>query len=309
MKSPMRKTWRSIYVALFAGAALVGCGEDEASGGSGTLVVAVSAEDAVRTGYPVDPGTAGEISFSDGWTVQFTKHLVGIQDFKVESSDGASSTVVSAPFLVELHGGTMDPEAMRFTNVPARRWDRISYRIAVPTAASTLVNGATAAERDAMITAGHTFVLRGTATKGAQTFNFDFGFTQRLHNEQCVSGDETDGVVVANGSSTLAQITLHLDHLFFDSLAADEPNLRFDAMAASVPDTGTTITLATLATQSLTNLRGLGGGPLVDGAGAPIVYDPGSTVLSAQNLREFVIANQVTVGHWNGEGHCEYTIE
>jgi hypothetical protein len=51
------------------------------------------------------------------------------------------------------------------------------------------------------------------------------------------------------------------------------------------------------------------GMPIVDGEGNPVVYDPGPLVLSERNLRGYVKAAATTVGHFNGEGHCDYVLQ
>ena len=48
---------------------------------------------------------------------------------------------------------------------------------------------------------------------------------------------------------------------------------------------------------------------LIDADGNPLElgYDPGPFDPVPENLREYVIAAASTTGHFNGEGHCEYT--
>ena len=60
-----------------------------------------------------------------------------------------------------------------------------------------------------------------------------------------------------------------------------------------------------LAMQSTTDVRDADGEPLlVDGT--PLVYDAGDLPLDGPNLRDFVRAAAITVGHFQGEGHCDY---
>ncbi|MEZ4252173.1 MAG: hypothetical protein R3B99_28500, partial [Polyangiales bacterium] len=100
-----------------------------------------------------------------------------------------------------------------------------------------------------------------------------------------------------------AQITVHLDHLFFDTFATEDASMRFDPMAAVAGVDG--LVLDDLARQSTTDVRNAEGEPLlVDGS--PLVYDPGDLVLDTPTLRDFVRAAATTVGHFQGEGHCDY---
>jgi hypothetical protein len=50
--------------------------------------------------------------------------------------------------------------------------------------------------------------------------------------------DGTDGIVVANGAVNDAQVTIHLDHSFFDTFAVDDASLHFEPMAARHPHPG-----------------------------------------------------------------------
>ncbi len=103
-------------------------------------------------------------------------------------------------------------------------------------------------------------------------------------------------------------MTVHLDHLFFDSLVVERAEMRLEALAAAADADGR-VTLDALSAQPLADLRDTAGAPLRDASGAPVLYDPGSAPLAAPTLREFVRASLSTVGHLDGEGHCAYARE
>ncbi|MEM9731402.1 MAG: hypothetical protein AAF997_22705, partial [Myxococcota bacterium] len=105
-----------------------------------------------------------------------------------------------------------------------------------------------------------------------------------------------------------AEVTVHLDHFFFDTYASDDARLRFEAWAAVAGEDGV-ITLDDLASQSLSDLRDRNGDPIVDGEGLPVVYDPGPLEIAGSNLRDYTVAAATTTGHFNGEGHCDYITE
>lgn len=127
------------------------------------------------------------------------------------------------------------------------------------------------------------------------------GFPLALNVQHCENGlDGTDGIVVSNNAVTNSEVTVHLDHLFFDNWAVTEPALRFDAIAAMAP-MGRRLSLEDLEGQdNLSELLDANGKPL------DIAYDPGSAFHPVQNLAEFITSAAETTGHWNGEGHCEY---
>jgi hypothetical protein len=80
------------------------------------------------------------------------------------------------------------------------------------------------------------------------TVNFTIGWNDATSNTNCINadlGDETDlanrGVVVFPDKAAVAQITIHVDHLFWDTLEVEGEPLRFDPIAALAPaDTSTT---------------------------------------------------------------------
>lgn len=288
---------RRVGSAMGVVAVAVGIGGCPAA--SGTVEVEISGEEAATMGFPV-----GDIAFVDGWSVSFEHVLIVVEDFGL--SDGTTSVPLDAPStLVDLAAG--DQLVWTHAGVPAQRWSDVSWHIARPTAATRLLGAVTAADRDAMVAAGVSFRIVGTATHPTHgAVAIDLALPMAAHMEGCVSGrDETDGIVVPASGTHRTQLTIHLDHLFFDSARADEPNLRFDAWAAAAGADGT-VTYEDLATQMLADLRGLDGMPLLDGMGNPVAYEPPASGLPMQTLAAFVLAEAFTVGHFEGEGHCDY---
>lgn len=273
-----------------------GCGDSA----TGDVAVQLSGEEAAQVGFPV-----GDIVFIDGWSVDFERILVSITEVHLQAADGDDALVMADPIVADLTLG--EPEGWRFTGVPARRWDRVSYVFAPAPAGARAVGGIDAADLDAMVAGGHSFLIEGVATRGEEQVRFDWAFDVRIDNTGCLNGvDETDGIVVREGGVTDAQITVHFDHLFFDSYAHDEPALRFDPMAAVAGDDGV-LTLEELAGQSIVDMRDADGEPItVDGM--PLTYDPGDLDVPTTDLRAYLIGALSTVGHFNGEGHCDYAI-
>ncbi|MBX3249578.1 MAG: hypothetical protein KF901_20545, partial [Myxococcales bacterium] len=265
----------------------------------GSVRVSLSGEEAAIEGFPVD-----DIAFADGWSIAFDKVLVSVVEVRLEASDGDRATLDVDPVVADLHLG--DPVAWTFDAVPARRWDRVAYRYAPPTMSARRVNAVSDADVAAMVSGGHALWIEGVASRGAERVAFAFGFDLDVDNVRCESGvDDTQGLVVREGALTEAELTFHLDHLFFDSYATDDPALRFDAMAAVATDGA--LSLDDLIAQSITDVRDAEGEPLTDD-GVPVVYDPGDLSLAAPNLREFIRAAATTIGHFQGEGHCDYVV-
>lgn len=279
-------------------ALLAACGEDEL--GSASLAIAISGEEAALSGYPVGEGE-DEIAFADGWTLEFSHVILALKGFELKTSDGDDAALSSDAVVADLHLG--EPELWRFDGVPARRWDRVSYQYAPPMPDTRKANAVDAALVEKMASEGWSMYVEATAHKGDQDVKLQFGFPFSLQLSRCENGqDNTDGVVVRENGRNAAQITVHLDHLFFDSWATDEPSLRFDAMAAVAPEGGP-LTLDDLAKQNnLSALKGADGKPLDFDA-----YDPGSSFNPVpKDLEEYTVQGATTTGHWNGEGHCVY---
>ena len=141
---------------------------------------------------------------------------------------------------------------------------------------------------------GYSVYVEGTATKGAESFTFAWGFTDATGYADCVDvggGQETSGIVVPDGAAVDVQLTIHGDHLFYDDLASEDALLRFDHMAAADADMDGVVTLDELDAVDLATIP-TGEGTYGVGAG------------DVDTLGEFVRASTRTLGHFNGEGHC-----
>ncbi|MDC3958794.1 hypothetical protein KEG38_33370 [Polyangium jinanense] len=294
------KTMVGFVLSLFS-AIVIGCGGEDASSGAGALAVRITGEDAAKTGFPVEE--EGEtIAFADGWTIQFSKVLVSFGGLDLRSADGAVAIESKGWWVADLHAG--DASLPVFEALEARRWDRFGYEIAAPDASAVALGSVAQADVQAMIDGKFNYWMEGTATRAGDTYTFAWGLSNPTRNTNCTNGlDGTDGVVIRSNTTTEAEITIHLDHLFWDTLGTEEASLRFDAFAAAA-GADKEISLEDLATQALSDLKGLDGMPLVDAEGKPIVYNPGSVPLASQDLLSFMLASSASMGHLNGEGLC-----
>ncbi|NVB42609.1 hypothetical protein G6O69_32600 [Pseudenhygromyxa sp. WMMC2535] len=121
--------------------------------------------------------------------------------------------------------------------------------------------------------------IEGTASKDGEVKSFAWRFEPATHYSDC----ETVTEVPRDGTGEL-QITIHADHLFYDSLVSEEPGLGFDAVAAADLDADGEVTQEELAATDI--------GP----------YDPGN--LDIDDMWSFLAAQAQTMGHVDGEGHC-----
>lgn len=184
----------------------------------------------------------------DGWAVQFTRFEVRFQDITVAGQRLA------------------DPEPIDLTQ---------------PSSGAGHVLGTLEVEagrhRDASFTIASLHVV-GRAEKGQEVKTFDWTFDRPVHYHAC----ETTTEVEANGTARF-EITLHADHLLYDSLVSEAPELTFQALADA--DTGDgVITREELEAASI---------------GA---FDPGNADID--DLWAWLVALVETLGHVDGEGHC-----
>lgn len=270
----------------------LGCGGDSAGTTPGTVSLSLWGEDYIADSIPPRMGAA--VGFEKAWTLRYTRFLVNLGDFTVAASDGTAGGAL-APMRVYDLKTTATPYAIgRITGVPSRRMDRVSYRIAPATAASTAGN-ATAADLALMQTGGYGLYVEGEGTRMGVTVRFRWGFTQGVRFESCSTPDGAAGLAVPSGGNVDAQITIHGDHFFYDDLQSPDARLRFDAIAAADADRDGTVTLDELARVDLTTL--------------PSSQYGGGDMGRVRTLRDFVTAVSATVGHFNGEGHCQERVQ
>lgn len=270
----------------------LGCGGDSVGTSPGTVSVSIWGEDYIADRIP--PVMGAEAGIENGWTVRYTRFLVNLGDFSVAASDGTAGGALAPMRVYDLKTTATPFVVGRITGVPSRRMDRVSYRIAPATAASTLGN-ATAADLTLMQTNGYGIYVEGEGTRMGATVRFRWGFTQGIAYSPCSNADDSLGLAVPSGGNVDAQITLHGDHLFYDDLQSPDARLRFDAIASADADRDGSVTLEELARVDLTTL--------------PSSQYGGGDMGRVRTLRDFVIAISATVGHFNGEGHCQERVQ
>lgn len=89
------------------------------------------------------------------------------------------------------------------------------------------------------------------------------------------------------------EITIHGDHLFYDDLFSETPNVAFDLIAAADKDGDGVITELELRKLDIR---------------AQDRYQVGD-LTAITDLWSFIEQQTTTLGHFNGEGHCDSTRE
>jgi hypothetical protein len=303
----MKYSVRSLSPVVLAALAILGpgcVGEDAA--GAGSLALDVSGGAALRDGFP---HTEGDVThaFADGWTLQFDKYVIAVGDVELVEQDGGE--VVNGwagPRMMDLAASATGSETLvTLDDVPARRFD-FGFSFLSP---KELPGESSVSNDDiqAMIDNGWALLVAGQAQHAAtsRTVRFDLGLPVATRYYECLNGkDGTQGVAIEANKTTGAYIYAHAIHLFWDTLASGDEELRFEAFAAVAGDDDV-VTEEEITTQDLTDLRDANGEPLKDDQGHSVVYNDGGLLPPAQwTLFHFVNYAARASAHFNGIGLC-----
>jgi hypothetical protein len=267
-----------VLLALAFSLSAPACGGDDDE--PGTLAITIYGEDLVEDGIPED-------EFHDGWEVTFDRFLVSVGDIRVSISGEPPAIDDGAYRIFDLarsSGGAGHP--LLTAEVPGGRYDDLEYRIA-PAAGAVAAN-ADAADVDLMTDGGFAMYAEGVAVKGAVSKSFAWGFAGATRYGACESDARIDG-----GEAGI-EITIHADHLFFDDLVSEEPNIAFDLKAAA-DDRGNADGIVSPEELAAVDIRDE----------ARYQVGPFSGVI---DLWAFIDHQTSTVGHVDGEGHCDDAI-
>lgn len=254
----------------------IACAGDEA----GTITATVYGEEFIEEGIPAD-------AFSDGWAVSFDTFLVSIGNVAAKAGEGGAEVGDPGFYIVDLAqpSGGAGYELATF-DAPAGTYDHYGYAIR-PDPGALGIN-VEATEVTAMTAAGSSIWVTGSATKAGVTKSFDWSFALKLGHGHCDVAEQIDGNHVE------IQATIHADHFFYDDAVSEEPNLAFELIAAADGNADGAVTLAELEATDIRSQTRYQVGSNRDPKGDTIT-----------NLRQYLELQATTLGHINGEGHCE----
>lgn len=200
----------------------------------------------------------------DGWEIVFDRFAVNLLDLGAEDADGREVGYLAERASVDLAAAS----------------DGAGHSIAsgdVDAVADVLrVRVAPDDDTPALVVEGRAW--RGDVEK-TFAWSFDTETTYR-----CAPAS----FPLAPGDVVTAQLTMHADHLFYDDLDEDEPNVAFDLVAAADTDGDDVVTEEEL---RATDLAG------------QARYQVGSRDID--ELFSFIAAQTRTLGHVDGEHHCD----
>lgn len=248
----------------------------------GSVEITLTGEEAATEGLPFSED--GEtLAFSDGdWTVRFDHYVVALRDITL----GGSS--LAGPFVVDLSKATGEPPAFSLGTLDAVEIGRapFGFTIEAAEAGAGVLGDVDEAVADAMVEADASYAIAGTASDGISSVRFDWQLAAHTRNTECTNGDDgTQGVVVIENGTVEAEITVHIEHVFYDTLGVEGPSLVMDAMVALAGEDGV-VTTSELAAAAID----------------PIIYDKGS--YDVVDMLGFVTIGAASQAHLNGAGLC-----
>lgn len=269
-------------VAILAASA-IGC---TANGGSGDVAVTIWGEEYIEQGIPSE-------AFEDGWSARFDKFIVAVSGVRLSGASGEVGGIDGMTVFDLVSPGPHEVGMM--SAIEAVAHDDFGY--AVMPAGSDAVGHASVSDADLamMKDNGYAIHVAGSFSDGSVEKTFAWSFTAHTHYAKCVDvagSQEVPGVVVTAGGQAEAQLTIHGDHLFYDDLLSSDAVLRGENLALADADADGEVTQSELSAFPLANIPG-DSGPY--GVAASDVDDFGGYLDAATR----------TLGHFNGEGHCE----
>lgn len=222
--------------ALALAALVVACGtKDEAAG---TVFFTASAGSAVEAETPA-------AALADGWSVHYDRFVVTFQDITMRNGDAAPVARLLGGRILDLKA-TGTKRIVNFDNLAASTYTRIGYRIATATADTDVGAGATDEDRQRLLAGGYAIYIEGSATNGAATKFFRWGFGLDTTYDNCRTQALVGGAVVTDATATEVGLTVDSLALYADDPGAATPTYHFGPFAAADTNGDQIIDLAEL---------------------------------------------------------------
>lgn len=278
--------------AAFCGVLLAaGCGD--AGGEQGDLRIQLSAEDTITGGLEVGP--APEQTRDCG--VSYSRFLVAIGRVKLGRRAGetrADDTVYIADMK---QVGEQGVDLVTLPDLKSGQWDAFGFATPAASAGAKLLGNVAPADAQTLIDKGLTYWIDGTVSCPERSVSFSFQVAVPTEFYDCESDGEP-GVAVGSGGTSTATITLHGDHLWFDSLVSSgEGTVQRRAawiLKADADGDGKVVT------EDLAALRA------EDAFPSSLGYNLSGGLVPVTTALDFVRVQLATQGHVNGEGECQW---
>jgi hypothetical protein len=222
----------------------------------------------IEDGIPAD-------EFADGCSATFDQFLIRVdQAALVDGDDVVVADMEQAlVFDMALPGPHAFPEII----APKGFYDTARFAIRPGTAAE--------GNADPAALDGHAVRVAGTLTCDADTVSFDLSFDSNTTYD-C----DPEDLTLTTSAPTATQLTIHGDHMFYDSLESPDAVLRGLVWIQADADADGVLTEAELRATPI----------------APLGYDVGSQG-DVADLFTYLESITSSFGHIDGEGHCATT--
>lgn len=238
---------------------------------TGTWTLTTWGEDYIEQGIPA-------ADFTDGCEVVYDEFLVVQSNPALRDGDGNSVSELPLSQLFDM--AQPGPHEVGVDEVPATTYARVTVQVAM-LVEQTVAGSASDAQMARM--EGLSLFVSGTLTCGAEAVDFEWAYqTETIY--EC-----EPELTLASGGEGTTEFTVHGDHLFYDGLENPDALLRGQAIVDADADDNGAVTRAELEVVAVA--------PLGD-------YDVGSQS-DVTSLDDFVEYLTQTVGHVDGEGHCQ----
>lgn len=264
------------------------CG-DEAHG-PGRVRIQLAAEETITDGLTRG---VGEESTED-CDVSYSKYLVAIGRVQLTRTAPPATRTLDAVYIADMiRVGEQGLTLGELDDLATGQWDQFSFETPVAGPEAQALPGVLPEDERAMKEGGLTYWVEGRVSCPEKAVGFSFQVASPVRYESC-QNDGEPGIAISEGGTSTASITLHGDHLWFDSLSVGgEGSVRRRAawiLAADADGDGTVVTSELVSARADTLFTSAAGYNL---SGANIA-----------NAFDFVKAQLGTQGHLNGEGDC-----
>jgi hypothetical protein len=276
-----------------------GCRSDDAAG-TGQVRVQLGAEETISEGISKGEG----VENARDYAVSYAKFLIAIGNVQLGKSSTGQQLQDKNVYIADLKQlGVQGVQLASFDDVSAGQWDEFGYELVLPDANTRALGNVSQSDLQQMVDNGWTYWIEGTVARaqaegGPVTFVLQTAVPTLF--DRCGIDGQPGLAVVADGTAT-GTITIHGDHLWFNSFPTGSEGTverRTAWLVAADLDKDGKVSTEDLAALDATEVFTTSLGYSLDGA--PVVIE---------SALDFVRAQLATQGHFKGEGECIWHFE
>lgn len=281
----MRIGYRAVAALSLA---IWSCGDDE---GNGSLRVRLVPEETIVDGLIMGQDEENTRDYG----VTYSKYVIAVGRVKVASTGAGEERSDPTGYIADLRQlGEEGLPLITFDDLPAGQWDQFGFETPLAAAGFQKLGTVSDADVQTMINEQLTYWIAGTV-QAPTPVSFEFKIPVASVYTRC-ENDGEPGIAVTSDRTATADLTIHGDHLWFDSLArGDETTVtrRAGWLLKADLDGNKMVTTEELKQARADTLFPSSEGYDVSGGPFPVV-----------TAYDFVRGQLSSQGHLNGEGEC-----